>query len=237
MKSNAILSAFAVLVTLMSLSSAHGQVIAVNFNNTYASSPENITSDTGVVVVAMADWNNVTANSGQNQTGFIDSSGNALSGFNFTSLFQGPYESQNTNLGNLLNGYADHFGSLTVNDIPYATYDVYMYVASDQNGRNATGTLDSETLSFSTAAAGATSFTVNSTPDANPATPTYGAYNTLLFQNVSGSSFTYDQAYTGNAVGFAGFEIVAVPEPSTWAMLFGGAALLVGAVRFRRQTI
>jgi hypothetical protein len=236
MKTMKILGIFTALITLASFSLAHGQVIAINFNNTYAASPENITSDTGVVPVATADWNNVTALSGQNQTGFIDSNGNALSTFNFTALFQGPYESQNTNLGNLLNGYGDHFGSITVNDIPYATYDVYMYVASDQNGRDATGTLDGETLSFSTAAAGATSFTVNSTPDANPAAPTYGAYNTLLFQNVSGSSFTYNQAYTGSAVGFAGFEIVAVPEPSTWAMLFGGVVLLVGMARFRRLT-
>ncbi len=122
---------------------SHAQIIAVNFNNTYQPSPENIAADTGAGAgfLAMADWNNVTAPQGTNYNGpLIDSNGHIVSGLNFTAVYSGPYETQNTALGNLLNGYGDHFSSLTINNIPYATYDLYVYVASDGDGRDATGT-------------------------------------------------------------------------------------------------
>jgi hypothetical protein len=223
-----------VLSSILGASFAQAQIIAVNFNNTYASSPENITATTGAIAVDLTDWNNAAAPQGGTDSGpFIDSTGATVGGgFSFYTAYAGNYETTNTGLGNLLNGYGDHFNTLTISNIPYATYNLYVYVASDGNGRDASGTVGSTTLTFSTAAADATSFTVNSTPDTD-----YSPYNTLLFQNLTSADVTYTQAYVYQAVGVAGFEIVSVPEPSTWAMLIGGALALVGAARLRRQLL
>ncbi len=228
------------VLALTSLSLARGQEIAINFDTDANGDIQDITGTTGVVPVAAADWNNINAPQADldNPT-YVDSNGTFVPNFSLYANAPNAFSTipANTALGNLFNAYGDQIGTLSVTNVPYATYDVYVYVASNGDGRDATGTIGSETLSFSTAAANATSFTVNSTPDPDPANPTYGAYDTLLFQNVSGSSFTYTQAVVSQAVGIAGIEIVAVPEPSTWAMLLAGAAVMMGALRLRRQTL
>ena len=159
-----------------------------------------------------------------------------MTGFSLSLANAGNYQTGNSALGNIFGAYGDHFSSFTASDVPYATYDVYVYVASDGDNRDAYGTIGSETLSFKTDAASATSFAVNSTPESgsDPSGFSYGAYNVLEFTNVTGSSFTYNQTYTGQSVGMAGFEIVEAPEPSTWAMLLAGA-MLMGAPLVRRQ--
>ncbi len=53
---------------------------------------------------------------------------------------------------------------------------------------------------------------------------------------VSGSTTSTSFAPQGYDMSFA-VALSAAPEPSTWAMMFGGVAVLLGMLRFRRRTL
>jgi hypothetical protein len=229
-----ILKTLIVAAACATTSVTHGQEIAVNFDlqqNPTGKPVEKITSATGVVSVAAADWNNVDAQ-GAPLTGYINSSGAILPNFTLTVNTNGRYQTGLSNLGNLFYTYGDSFNSLTASNIPYMDYDVYVYVGSNGDGREGTGKIGTETLGFTTASgtsANLSSFTINSTPD-SPVT--YPSVNTLEFANLTSSSFTYSQSQiSGGSNGVFGFEIVDVPEPSTWAMLLVALAFLGFCVR------
>ena len=65
----------------------------------------------------------------------------------------------------------------------------------------------------------------------------YGAGTSDLFQSNPGNSLTQKGVYDGNFVldsaGNLAFNVAAVPEPSTWAMLGVGFASLMGVRRFK----
>jgi hypothetical protein len=216
-------------------SSVYGQEIAINYNDAQGTS-ENITSATGVISVAADDWNNVS----QYQTGqtYFDSTGTDLPNFTLTNSSAGTYSTGVTDLGNLFNAYNDGASGFTVNGVPYTAsgYDVYIYVGSNGDGRDAQGTIGSETLTFSSMTGSsadlASGFTVNSTPDT-----LYSPYNTLEFTGLTASSFTYTESYVNQAVGIFGIEIVAAPEPSTWALMLVGVLGLLFFVRRNRALL
>lgn len=133
----------------------------------------------------------------------------------------------------LTNGYADNSfatpATVTFDNLPFVgPYDVYVYVASDVNGRTGTGTIGTTTYPFTTSVGG---YTGAKTFD--------GAYDRgseyLLFTGVTGSSFTYSQISPdlfpadANNSGVAGIQISGnVPEPAGLALvgLAAGAGLL-----------
>jgi hypothetical protein len=198
-------------------------------------------------VVANADqWNELTGNNGTDVTGLFETDGTASTALPTLSIsYSSPdaYQTGNTNLGNLLNGYLDGNGGgngpdtvpVTITNIPFAVYDVYAYVGSDTNDRSADSsvTVNGETLTYTTALVGATSFTVNSDPAAD-----HPAVTTLLFENVTGSTLNYlqDGGAFGTSNGLTALEIVEVPEPGVTGMMLV-AALAGLTVLMRRRAL
>jgi hypothetical protein len=225
-------------------SSARAQIIAVNFDGEGGA----VTAPTGVVTAYT--WNDLDGSSGS-ATGLTETDGvgtsndTSLPTTSITFASQDSYLSGNPNLGNLLNGYLDGNGAaigvlngtvtISVTNIPFALYDVYVYVGADQNGRTGDGMLGTEDLSFTSAAAGATAFAVNSDLSAD-----HPSANTLLFTDISGTSFSYLQnaGSNNNSTGVMAIEIVAVPEPTSLGMM-ALAALACGGMTWiaRRKTV
>jgi hypothetical protein len=227
-----LVAALLFLFALNDLSCA--QVIAIKFETGVNGEVDPITATTGVVPVAIAGWNEIAGNVGTNAAPIFDSTGTVIPDATLSFTSNNSYSSTNTNLGGLLDSYIDSGNIVvTLTNIPYAEYDVYAYVGSDGNNRDsAGGTVGSETLSFSTASRDATSFTLTADPS-----QVYPLANVLLFTNVSGSTLTYTQvgAVAGLGNGLNGLEIVQVtaPEPSTYALMLAGVALLGFCVRRR----
>jgi hypothetical protein len=233
------------LGALTSVSSVQAQLIGINFEGGGGI----VTDPTGAVTIFASSsepidfWNEASGNSGTisnllETDGTPDSAGSEnIAGLTAVYSAPGAFQTGNTNLGNLMNGYLDGNGaglglengivSVTLTNIPFTTYDVYAYVDSDHDGRPSTASIGSETLSFTTAGTAASAsgvglpgdFTVNSDPTAD-----HPAVQAILFTNVTGSTFTYLQNGGSNnsSTGLAGIEIVQVPdvpEPATWATM------------------
>ena len=229
-------------------STAHAQIIAINFTGGAGSNGQIDThTPTGAVTVYPDFWNELNGASGS-QTGLIETDGTVdpagstvLSTTSITYSSEDPYLTNDHNLGNLLDGYLDGNGAsenppvanghvtVTLTNIPFAVYDVYAYIAPYIGHSQSSASIGSETLSFATDDPADTSFTTNSDPNAD-----HPIVNTLLFSGVTGSSFTFVENGNNNntSVGLAGIEIVEViPEPGTWAMMGLGALGLIWMVR------
>jgi len=232
-----------ILVAAVSTVTAHAQIIAIHFDGAAG----DVTAATGVVSVNADQWNEVGGASGtvDNLSVTDGTTGSSVNGLDATYFGYDAYLSGNTNLGNLMNGYLDGNGAsqgqsdglitVTLSNIPFANYDVYAYVGADQNGRDSSAYIGDDTLFFSTAAAGATEFSTNSDQTAGNLPVT-----TLLFTDVSGSSFTYTQNGNNNnsSTGLMALEIVEIPEPGTTGMLLTTVAMLGGlTVLVRRRAL
>lgn len=242
-----ILFSLAITSVLLGGSFARAQIIGINFEGSGAASNGTITAPTGVINAVT--WNNIAGFTGTvtglTETNGIDTSGDmtlATASVTFTS--HDDYRSGNANLGNILNGYLDGNGAplangtvtVSITNIPFTLYDVYVYVGADGNGRTGDGIIGSTDLSFSSDVAGATSFTVNDDPMLD-----HPSANVLLFTNVSGATLSYLQnaSSNNNSTGVMAIEIVAVPEPATTALLgvAGGLGALVWIIRRRFQLV
>jgi hypothetical protein len=235
-------------------STAHAQIIALNFEGRLGGGG-NVTDRTGVVEADAADWNNLGGQSGTGVSGLIETDGaigdsgtNLGSSVSVTYSSTDAYSTGEVNLGNIFNGYLDgngHAGglpdpevgtiSVTVTNVPFALYDVYAYIAPTNNSVASSAAIGTETLSYTTPNTSETSFSVNSDP-----TATAPAVNTLLFTNVTGSTFTYLQqgGRDSSSTGLSGIEIVeVVPEPTTMNLmgLAAGFCVLGWIVRRRHS--
>jgi len=222
-----------ILVAAVSTVTAHAQIIAIHFDGAAG----DVTAATGVVSVNADQWNEVGGASGtvDNLSVTDGTTGSSVNGLDATYFGYDAYLSGNTNLGNLSQGQSDGLITVTLSNIPFANYDVYAYVGADQNGRDSSAYIGDDTLFFSTAAAGATEFSTNSDQTAGNLPVT-----TLLFTDVSGSSFTYTQNGNNNnsSTGLMALEIVEIPEPGTTEMLLTAVAMLGGlTVLVRRRAL
>jgi hypothetical protein len=206
-----------------------GVVLAPNWNNSWPSNP----------TVDLMD-----------STGAASTLDLAYASFNTWSI-QGGAPGQDADGSynrNLVNGYLNSGPAgwgppitnsyVSLSQIPYAQYDVYVYFSSDAAGRNGLVTDGTTSFSFSTLGAasvsGANALLVPTTDIAN-GNP--GA-NYAVFSGLTGSSQTLTVNPTsGNDqwLGIAGFQVVAVPEPSTLALGAIGL-MIVGASRRSRQS-
>ncbi len=226
---------------------SHAAMVGINFASGHTGQTESLSVSAIVGVVPQGNWNNVTGNVGTqaNVAGpmagsLVDDSGIATS----MSLSFSSTNSWATSTGaltgnaELLNGYLDNTNTatpttITLAGIPFAAYDLYVYVGSDTNNRTGHVTLTgNSTVYFKTTAApfdGAfTQATGTSTVDANAA-------EYVKFSGLSGAGQSLAVGRDGGNVGVYAVQVVEVPEPSSVILTFfyGAAGLLVWQRRRR----
>lgn len=128
-------------------------------------------------------------------------------------------------------------GTLSLANIPYASYDLIVYLQDNNDSRN-----DGH-ISISLAGGPTyTGLTFNSLDSsASPVvftqiTGSNGSGNYVKFADLTGSTqdFTFNNSAFTYGAGVSGFQIVEVPEPASLALLGLGGALLL---RRRRQSV
>jgi len=120
-----------------------------------------------------------------------------------------------------------------VTGVPFATYDVYAYLAGFGFDADASARIGGEEYFYEQSS----DFTADGFIQATATSPTNAPPATYaLFKNVSGDSFTLEIIkQDGNRGGLAGLQIVEVPEPSTLVLLCIGAAARAACARRKRR--
>lgn len=185
--------------------------------------------------LASTNYNNVTASSSATAIALNDDSGTA-SGATFTFSSGGNFAAGNaTPVGGdekLYRGYIFGDSSVTLSNIPYAHYDLYIYGMNDGPNRvekTTLGTTDVFGSSPSPGNAGyidgngTTAFTFNRSVGTTSATATANG-NYVLFSGLTGASQTFTGSAPGNGY-LAGFQVVQIPEPSALGLVGFGFAL------------
>lgn len=230
---------------------AGADVISVNLYNS-GSSPMASNQYAGVIGESRAAyWNDWQIDGTLGFAGsVVDDSGNTVSGFaasrSGSSLH--PYNGDGANDGDraMESDYIDIRNGETVtwavSGIPYAQYDVYVYMRDDGTSRAGEFTIGSTTYYARGNGAGLVPNTgVGWTRSADT---TVGAGtdidqgNYVRFEGVAGSSFTMDwtTVYAGDSAWrnkVVGFQIVAIPEPATISLIGMVGVGLVAVRRFR----
>ena len=219
-----------------------GVVPAYNWNDSWSENYSASAYGTPVTV------NNLFNNSGAATTASI--AYNSYNGYYITSPNPGQ-DADGTYNRDLLNGFLNAgpatwnppvtSDSVSLNSIPYAQYDIYVYVSDDTAGRLANVSNGSITYDLSTMGlaevSGASALLIQSsdTSGANPSA------DYVEFTGLSGSSATItvspgDQNPADAAwVGLAGFQVVAVPEPGSMPLASALAGLAsVGVMLLKR---
>ena len=215
----------------------NGASIGLNFTQTGAGSgtgPTLLTTADSTGVIPQQNWNNIDdSTAGEliaySQGGLVDDAGaptmaSITGGFNGSWGMQVSPSPTNNFLGNLALQ-----GSSTVSNIPFVTYDVYVYMSSNANQSGGIGqvTIDGQTrfvTSFNNS-----SFIEGTATSAGAST----SANFVRYRNLTASSFTVqDGSFQNRIMGITGVQIVQVPEPSTAAL--AGLSLLGLGLRRRR---
>jgi len=116
--------------------------------------------------------------------------------------------------GELFNGWPGS-PTMTVTDIPYAHYDVYVYAGIDATGRKETVSLTpdggtDQFYSFTTEGGGSGWTAATSTWDGSGTAPTLPSANYVHYTGQTASSFTLSWGAPGNG-GLNGIQIVPTP--------------------------
>jgi hypothetical protein len=238
------------VVTLLAVSvRTEAQVISWSLDNTGAVGGEGAGDHSGVSAVAgvvpAGNWtnsfpSNLTRDL-QDSTGVSTLLDINIASFN-TYRIQGSHPAQDANGSwnkEMLNGYLNAgpaawgppitYSEVVLNQIPYSSYDVYVYFSSDVAGRTGDVTNLSTTYSFNTlgpASIAGANATFAQTTD------TLGSYTTAanyaIFSGLSGNSQTMRVQMLNNDewAGIAGFQVVntgAAPTPPIdWKLDAGG---------------
>jgi len=123
-------------------------------------------------------------------------------------------------------------GSIQVSNIPYATYDVYAYIAGGLNG-SGQFTANSDSIYDNNGTLGALSPLPAFIP---PVGSDYGNY--IYFSGLSGPTLSLTGipiTGTQSYVVFDGFQIVQVPEPASIGLFAFGAMWFAAAVMRRAR--
>lgn len=199
----------------------------VGYNGTTAISM-NPTDVAGVV--PFSNFNNLTTGSGTAQP-LMDSTGSTAAGTTTTWSSPGFWASQYNTVvpatgdQKLNDGFVYSAGTgtpvnVSVNNIPFATYDVYVYILNDGGGRPTTTTANGTSYYLTTATGPgdanhvsgvANTYQYIRATSTNSAAPTANA-DYVLFSGQSGSSFSFTSASPNNG-SVNGFQIVQVVAP------------------------
>jgi hypothetical protein len=239
-----------------SAAAVHAQTISWNFDGWGdVSGPSQLA---GVVLAPY--WNStylIDGNSGATENNLLDSTGTAttMSVGSFVDNSQYGYQIQSAGPGvdadgtfsrSVLNGYLNNGGSgsvsMTLNSIPYSVYNIIVYLSSDTAGRTGTVNVGSTTYDFATmgpaeiggvpATAGSSNASFIQTTDISGANP---SADYAVFSGLTGSSQTIMSTISSYG-GIAGFQVVAVPEPSSMVLSgMGGLAVLLMSRRSQKN--
>jgi hypothetical protein len=230
--------------------SANAAVISVQF---LTFQPQTITAGpAGKVPEAPADWNGIS-DAGNSGSDSIKDDSAVPNSYNMTWASGGGWVTQSYGTANssdansqLMNNAIAPGGpnngnvtsTFTVNGLPSGTYNVFVYVAGlDQTGDQQSVTLGSTTYYEKYTMASEWSPSNPSTFDGfskvSSTDPTsYQEGNYVEFTNVTGSSITVNSIDTGGQTGFSGFQIQAVPEPTSLGLAGIGT---IGLLARRRR--
>jgi hypothetical protein len=190
-------------LSAISLGSAKGETISVSFDaSTTAGSPNFSTSESaGAPGVRFSNWNswyNADFTLGDEDQVIVDSSGATVTGFQAVYTGEARWAQRQVGTGSndprMFGNVMDVFGGgkqIDVSGVPYAAYDVYVYMYDDTNGRAGSFTIG-ETTYFARGLSPA-----GSEGDGNPADD--GSGYVLSSDTTQGSNTDIDQ---GNYVKF-----------------------------------
>jgi hypothetical protein len=218
-----------------------GRVISYNWDF-YGTVPSDALSSAGVVPAT--HWNNSypartwPATAGDPSTSVKDNRGEPTTlDFHFSHSAQWhldpqatppPRDADGSYNKRLLKGYVDMSGgnpqTLTLSEIPYAKYDLYVYLSCGSAGREGYATDGTSTFHFRTAGSevitGDNALLVQATETTD--LPTNATATYARFANLTGSSQNLTVFAAGNA-GIAGFQIVEIPDYEVWRSASGVA--------------
>jgi len=217
----------------------HAAVVSVN----QVSASTAITGAAGFIPVA--NWNNVTGNSGSLNI-VKDDSGDTVAGMAVTwssqsTGFKPQNSSAETQNGFLIEGWGEKSGTegnWTITGIPYASYDLIVYVTGFNTNQQRDGVIRLNDDNGTDRAF--RPWNVFETADGGPgafieATDTSTLANKVTYTGLSGSTLSIDFFPNVNNVGVAGFQIqgsgAAIPAPAAWP---AGLAL-IGLAGLRRR--
>ena len=194
----------------------------------------NLAPGDSVGVISAVNWNNANGVAGT-INGAVDSSG-AATGLDVTWASDESW-SYGTPLGStdakLMSGWismntTDKDGTVNISSIPYALYDLYIYSAHDRVDTTTRFTETNGAFSEFTIIEDITVASLAADPFVyNNAAGGPGNYVRLPNMTADTLNIVFDNP-NSNRAGFAGFQIVEIPEPSS-AILFGlsGLALVM----------
>lgn len=222
------------LLMLTSLSSASiAASIGISFGGDGGGGDTSFAPSDTAGVITQANWNASTAIS-SSINGAVDSSG-ASTGVNVSwtsdeSWSDGP--AGPTTDSKLVSGWlsmntTSTVGTVNLSGISYATYDLYLYSAHDRVNLNTT--FGESNGAFSDVSI--TEIEDDTTRAANPfiyVNGTNGSGNYVLIQGLTANALDLTfRNDADNRAGFAGIQVVEVPEPSSSALLGLGSLALI----------
>lgn len=210
------------------------------------------TSDLAGAVERVGNWNNYNNQTALDAQGFVYDDGSLIAE-TFTVIRTGGNPAQidnfSTNDDRMYSGNVDmQNGStytLDLANIPFAQYDIYVYVRGTSSTRGGSVALGSETYyvkNGSKANSDGTGYTLITSTVYDPENPGVGiaAGNYIVFEGLSGANqtITMEVLDMGNAsiqrLNYAGFQIVQVPEPETFALI-AGVVIALGVIGVKRR--
>jgi hypothetical protein len=201
-------------------------------------------------LVPVSNWNNSWPSNPT--TDLIDDSGAATTldiataSFNTWSVvgFHPGQDADSTYNKELLNGYLNAgpagwnppitYSEVAISEIPYSSYDIIVYFSSDVAGREGTVSDGTATYSFNTvgpASVNGANALFAQTTDTSLSYLT--AANYAVFSGLSGASQTVRVQMLENDewAGIAGFQVVAIPEPTSVVLLVVSGLVTLGRRR------